>query len=130
VVLTLEEIDQDIADTQELFELARAENDDSTLTALQTDVADLEHRVSDMEFRRMFSNPADPNNCFVDIQAGAGGTEAQDWASMLLRQYLKYCERKGFKADVLELSDGDVAGIKSASIKVEGEYAYGTLRTG
>jgi peptide chain release factor 2 len=77
----------------------------------------------------MFSNPADPLNCFVDIQAGAGGTEAQDWASMLLRQYLRYCERKDFKTEVLEESDGDVAGIKSATIKVEGEYAFGYLRT-
>ncbi len=77
----------------------------------------------------MFSNPADPNNCFIDIQAGAGGTEACDWAAMLLRQYLRYCERKGFKTEVLEESEGDVAGIKSATIKVEGEYAYGFLRT-
>jgi len=77
----------------------------------------------------MFSNPADPANCFIDIQAGAGGTEAQDWASMLLRQYLKYCERKGFKADLLEESAGDTAGIKSATIKVEGDYAFGHLRT-
>jgi peptide chain release factor 2 len=77
----------------------------------------------------MFNNPADPNNCFIDIQAGAGGTEACDWASMLLRQYLKYAERKGFKAELLEESEGDVAGIKSASIKIEGDYAYGTLRT-
>jgi len=128
-VLNLEQIGQAIADTRELFELARIEEDDSTLIALQADVDELERRVSDMEFRRMFNNPADPNNCFIDIQAGAGGTEAQDWASMLLRQYLKYCERKSFKAEVLELSDGEVAGIKSASIKVEGEYAYGTLRT-
>ncbi len=77
----------------------------------------------------MFSNPADPNNCFIDIQAGAGGTEACDWASMLLRQYLRYCERKGFKAEVLEESDGDVAGIKNSTVKVTGEYAYGFLRT-
>jgi len=82
-----------------------------------------------MEFRRMFNNPMDPNNCFIDIQAGAGGTEAQDWASMLLRQYLRYCERKGFKVEILEQSDGDVAGIKTATLKVEGEYAYGFLRT-
>jgi len=77
----------------------------------------------------MFNNPADANNCFIDIQAGAGGTEACDWASMLLRQYLKYCERKGFKVEVLEETDGDVAGIRSASLKVEGDYAYGLLRT-
>jgi peptide chain release factor 2 len=129
IVLNLEEIDRAIIDTQELFALAREEDDEATLSALQEDVAGLERRISDMEFRRMFHNPADPNNCFVDIQAGAGGTEAQDWASMLLRQYLKYCERKGFKAEVLELSEGEVAGIKSASIKVAGEYAYGMLRT-
>lgn len=77
----------------------------------------------------MFSNPADPNNCFIDITAGAGGTEAQDWASILMRQYLRYCERKGFKAEVMEESEGEVAGIKSATIKVEGDYAYGFLRT-
>ncbi|MGA9991301.1 MAG: peptide chain release factor 2, partial [Thiobacillaceae bacterium] len=129
VVLNLEQIGQAIDDTRELFELARIEEDDSTLVALQSDVDEMERRVSAMEFRRMFNNPADPNNCFIDIQAGAGGTEAQDWAAMLLRQYLKYCERKGFKAEILELSDGEVAGIKSASIKAEGEYAYGTLRT-
>jgi hypothetical protein len=85
--------------------------------------------VEQLEFRRMFSNPADPLNCFIDIQAGAGGTEACDWASMLLRQYLKYCERKGFKAEVLEETEGDVAGIRSATIKVEGDYAFGHLRT-
>jgi peptide chain release factor 2 len=93
------------------------------------DVDAIEAEVAGLEFRRMFSNPADPNNCFIDIQAGAGGTEACDWASMLLRQYLRYAERKGFKAEVLEESEGDVAGIRSASIKVEGEYAYGYLRT-
>jgi peptide chain release factor 2 len=82
-----------------------------------------------MEFRRMFSNPMDSNNCFLDIQAGTGGTEAQDWAQMLERMYLRYCERKGFSVEVLEESPGEVAGIKSASLKVSGEYAYGTLRT-
>jgi peptide chain release factor 2 len=85
--------------------------------------------VEDLEFRRMFSNPADPNPCFVEIQAGAGGTEAQDWAAMLLRQYLRYCERKGFDTEVLEESPGDVAGIKGATIRVDGDYAYGYLRT-
>src|SRR6185295_10550710 len=89
----------------------------------------LEARIAELEFRRMFNNPADPSNCFIDIQAGAGGTEACDWAAMLLRQYLKYCEKKGFKAEVLEETEGDVAGIKSATIKVEGEYAFGLLRT-
>jgi len=109
--------------------MAREENDEDTLVSCEADAAGLEKRVEDMEFRRMFSNPADPNNCFIDIQAGAGGTEACDWAAMLMRQYIRYCERKGFKTEVLEESDGDVAGIKSATIKVEGEYAYGFLRT-
>jgi peptide chain release factor 2 len=109
--------------------MAREENDEDTLVACETDAAALEARVADLEFRRMFANPADPNNAFIDIQAGAGGTEACDWASMLLRQYLRYCERKGFKTEVLEESEGDVAGIKNATIKVEGEYAYGFLRT-
>lgn len=126
---TLTALDNDLRDANELFEMAREENDEDTLVASEADADALRLRVEDMEFRRMFSNPADPNNCFIDIQAGAGGTEACDWASMLLRQYLRYCERKGFKTEVLEESEGDVAGIKSATIKVEGEYAYGYLRT-
>ncbi len=129
VVTTLSTLDNDLRDTQDLFDMAREENDEDTLIACEADAAALEIRVADMEFRRMFSNPADPNNAFIDIQAGAGGTEACDWAAMLLRQYLRYCERKGFKTEVLEESEGDVAGIKSATIKVEGEYAYGFLRT-
>ncbi len=129
VVLVLDRVATSLKDAADLFEMAREENDDETLEAIQADVAVLEKDVSTLEFRRTFNNPADPNNCFIDIQAGAGGTEACDWASMLLRQYLKYAERKGFKAELLEESDGDVAGIKSASIKIEGEYAYGTLRT-
>ncbi|MEM5286291.1 peptide chain release factor 2 [Paraburkholderia sabiae] len=129
VVEVLSTLDNDLRDTQDLFDMAREENDEDTLVACEEDAAKLTARVEDMEFRRMFSNPADPNNAFIDIQAGAGGTEACDWASMLLRQYLRYCERKGFKTEVLEESEGDVAGIKSATIKVEGEYAYGFLRT-
>jgi peptide chain release factor 2 len=129
VVVTLSDIAQQLADAQDLFDLARGEDDDDTLISIEGDLAGLDERVGKLEFRRMFANPADPNNCFIDIQAGAGGTEACDWASMLLRQYLKYCERKGFKAEVLEQTDGDVAGIRSASIKVEGDYAYGFLRT-
>jgi peptide chain release factor 2 len=93
------------------------------------DVRGLEKLVAGLEFRRMFSNPMDPNNCFVDINAGQGGTEAQDWTQMLLRMYMKYCDRRGFKAELLEESDGEVAGLKSASIKVSGPYAYGYLRT-
>ncbi len=125
----LDGIENDTRDTQDLFEMAREEGDEDTLVAIETDAQAIEARVADVEFRRMFANPADPNNAFIDIQAGAGGTEACDWASMLLRQYVRYCERKGFKTEVLEESEGDVAGIKSATIKVEGEYAYGFLRT-
>ncbi|MEN3277094.1 MAG: peptide chain release factor 2, partial [Massilia sp.] len=109
--------------------MGREENDHDTLEAVGSDVEAIQKVIEAMEFRRMFSNPMDHANCFIDIQAGAGGTEAQDWASMLLRQYLRYCERKGFKAEILEQSDGEVAGIKTATIKVEGEYAYGHLRT-
>jgi peptide chain release factor 2 len=109
--------------------MAREENDEDTLVAVEGDAHALQQQVEGLEFRRMFSNPLDKNNCFIDIQAGAGGTEAQDWASMLLRQYLRYCERKGFKTEILEQSDGEVAGIKTATIKVEGDYAYGFLRT-
>ena len=96
---------------------------------MRADVTKLEQTIADLEFRRMFANPMDPNNCFVDIQAGSGGTEAQDWGAMLLRMYLRYCERKGYRTEVLEESPGEVAGIKSASIKVEGDYAFGYLRT-
>jgi peptide chain release factor 2 len=96
---------------------------------IEADAAKLEATVAGLEFRRMFHQAEDPLNCFLDLQAGAGGTEAQDWCQMLLRQYLKYCERKGFKTEVMEESAGDVAGIKSATIKVEGEYAFGLLRT-
>jgi peptide chain release factor 2 len=129
IVNALTEVDNGLRDGRELFEMAREENDDATLLGIEVDTRELERRVEEMEFRRMFSNPMDPNNCFVDIQAGSGGTEAQDWASMLLRMYVKYCEKRGFKVEVLEESEGDVAGIKSASLKVSGDYAYGFLRT-
>ncbi|MCC2596779.1 peptide chain release factor 2 [Pusillimonas sp. MFBS29] len=129
VVHTLTEIATGLSDAQELFELAADDDDDATLAAVEHDTDAIGARLEELEFRRMFSNPADPLNCFMDIQAGAGGTEAQDWASILLRQYLRYCENKDFKTEVLEESDGDVAGIKSATIKIEGEYAFGLLRT-
>jgi peptide chain release factor 2 len=129
VVSTLSGVSSRLGDARDLFELARDEDDEDTLAAVEGDLDAAEKLVADLEFRRMFNNPADPNNCFIDIQAGAGGTEACDWASMLLRQYLKYCERKGWKTELLEQTDGDVAGIRSASIKVEGDYAYGFLRT-
>jgi peptide chain release factor 2 len=129
IVGTLVGLDTGLGDSRELFELARGEGDDATLVAVKDDVARLEKTIADLEFRRMFNNPLDPANCFIDIQAGSGGTEAQDWASMLLRMYLKYCEKKGYKTELLEESAGDVAGIKSASVKVEGDYAFGFLRT-
>ena len=116
-------------DASELYAMAREEQDDDSLITIESDAQETKKLVEDLEFRRMFNNPMDPNNCFIDIQAGAGGTEAQDWASMILRQYLRYCERKGFKPEIMEQSDGDVAGIKTATIKVEGDYAYGFLRT-
>ena len=109
--------------------MARDESDDSTLNSIAADLWKLETKVADLEFRRMFSNPMDPNNCFLDIQSGSGGTEAQDWAQMLLRMYVRYAERRGYSVDVLEESQGDVAGLKSASLKISGEYAYGSLRT-
>ncbi|WP_156454393.1 peptide chain release factor 2 [Lampropedia cohaerens] len=129
VVLTLERLTQELADNSELFEMAKAEGDDDSLEAIENLVEQLRPEVEQLEFRRMFNQEADPLNCFIDIQAGAGGTEANDWAAMLLRQYLKYAERKGFKATIEDETPGDVAGIKSATIKVEGEYAYGLLRT-
>ncbi len=129
VVETLTRLHTGIAEAQELFELASDDDDDATLLAIEDDCSALGEQLEALEFRRMFDNPADPMNCFMDIQAGAGGTEAQDWASILLRQYLRYCERKDFKTEILEESDGDVAGIKSATIKIEGEYAFGHLRT-
>ncbi|WP_285614409.1 peptide chain release factor 2 [Hydrogenophilus thermoluteolus] len=113
----------------ELLELAREEADEATLTSIRDDAKRLDDAIAKLELRRMFNDPMDPNNCFIEIQAGAGGTEAQDWASMLLRMYLRYCEQKGFVTEILEESEGEVAGIKSATVKVSGDHAYGYLRT-
>jgi peptide chain release factor 2 len=129
VVGTLGRVGAGLSDSAELFELARADKDDATLEEISREAQRLEAEVAALEFRRMFSNPLDRNNCFVDIQAGSGGTEAQDWAAMLERMYLKYCDRKGFSAEVLEHTPGEVAGVKSATLKVSGDYAYGSLRT-
>jgi len=129
VVGTINYLTDNITASQELLEMAKEEGDTDTILSIESDTDAMRKQVEDLEFRRMFSNSMDPSSCFIDIQSGAGGTEACDWASMLLRQYIRYCERKGFKAEVLETSDGDVAGIKSATIKVDGEYAYGHLRT-
>ena len=127
--VAIRQLDTGLGDSSELFEMARADNDDASLQTIETDALALEKSVADMEFRRMFSNPMDPNNCFVDIQAGSGGTEAQDWAQTLERMYLRYCERKGFRVELLEESPGEVAGIKSVALKVIGDYAFGHLRT-
>jgi len=129
VVQSITALDAGLRDTQELFDIAREETDDATLVSVEHDAEKLEKTVADMEFRRMFSNPMDPNNCFLDIQSGSGGTEAQDWTAILERMYLRYCERKGFKVELLEESPGEVAGVKSAAFKVTGDYAYGHLRT-
>jgi len=129
IVLTLDEIEQQSTDLKDLFDLAEAEDDEDTLSAVETDLVGLEQKVHQLEFRRMFSHPMDPSSCFIEIQAGAGGTEAQDWAGMLERMYLRYCERKGFDVEIMEESEGEVAGIKGATIKVNGDYAYGFLRT-
>jgi peptide chain release factor 2 len=129
VVLTLDRLSSGLVDAKDLLDLAVEEDDEGTLADVVTELDTLEKAVADLEFRRMFSGKMDPANCFVDIQAGAGGTEAQDWASMLFRMYLRWADRHGFKAEVLEESDGEVAGLKSATIRIEGAYAFGWLRT-
>ena len=129
VVVTLAHIGQELSDNTELYDMAKEEADLDSLATIEEEIVKIEPQIAQMEFRRMFNNPADPLNAFLDIQAGAGGTEACDWASMLLRQYLRYAERKGFTANLEDETAGDVAGIKSATIKIEGEYAFGLLRT-
>ena len=129
VVNMIDHLTTNLADNAELFDMVKEEGDVDSLVQIEADAAKLQEIVEGLEFRRMFNNPADPSNCFIDIQAGAGGTEACDWAGMLLRQYLKYAERKGFKTTMEDETPGEVAGIKNATIKVEGEYAFGHLRT-
>jgi peptide chain release factor 2 len=129
VVHVIDRLSQELSDNTELFEMSKADGDEAGMKAIEGEAGKVAAEVEKMEFRRMFNNPADPLNAFLDIQAGAGGTEACDWASMLLRQYLKYAERKGFKTTIEDETAGDTAGIKGATIKVEGEYAFGLLRT-
>ena len=129
VVVTLQTITTQSRDLKDLYELAEAEDDDDTFEAVEAELNDLEAEVQKLEFRRMFSNPMDPNNCFIEIQSGAGGTEAQDWAGMLERMYLRYGEKKGFNVELLEQTEGDIAGIKNCTIKMSGDYAYGFLRS-
>jgi peptide chain release factor 2 len=129
IVSTLKKLKSGVADMKELLDMAVEENDEGTAAEVSAELDKLEVEVSNLEFRRMFAGKMDANNCYLDIQAGSGGTEAQDWASMLLRMYLRWGERRGFKTELVEVSDGEVAGIKSATIRFEGEYAYGWLRT-
>jgi peptide chain release factor 2 len=129
IVEKMHRLEAGVRDAGELFEMARGDNDEASLLSIESDVEALAKQVGEVEFQRMFNNPLDPNNCFIEIQAGAGGTEAQDWASMLERMYLRYAERRGFKPELLEETEGEVAGIKSATIKVSGDYAFGMLRT-
>jgi len=129
VVNTVLKVERDLRDARELFEMASGEGDDDSVLSVAEDLGSVETVVAGMEFRRMFSGELDSANCFIDIQSGAGGTEAQDWASMLLRMYLHYCEKRGFQSELLEDSPGEVAGLKSATLKISGEYAYGYLRT-
>jgi len=129
VVNNLVRIDSGLNDAEELLAMAVEENDEDTVDMVALDLEGFEKDVADLEFRRMFSGEMDSNNAFLDIQSGAGGTEAQDWAEMLLRMYLRWGERRGYKTELMEASPGDVAGIKSATIKFEGDYAFGWLRT-
>jgi peptide chain release factor 2 len=129
VVFGLEKLFSGLDDIEELLEMALAEDDEESIDDIILELDSLEQEVAGLEFRRMFSGEMDENNAFIDIQAGSGGTEAQDWASMLLRMYLRWGEKEGFKTEVLEVSDGEVAGIKGATVKFSGEYAFGWLRT-
>ena len=128
-MLTLEQLDGGLADAADLLQMAVEEGDEDTVNAVVTDLEGFERQVAELEFRRMFSGEMDPNNAFLDIQAGSGGTEAQDWAEMLLRMYLRWAETHGFKTEIIEASAGEVAGLKSATARIAGEYAYGWLRT-
>ena len=129
VVTTIEALDAGCDDADELLDLAVEEQDEETARSVEQDLASLEAELEKLEFRRMFAGETDPNNAYLDIQAGSGGTEAQDWAEMLLRMYLRWGEDKGFKTTLVEASAGEVAGLKSATIQFEGDYAFGWLRT-
>ncbi|MBS0910048.1 peptide chain release factor 2 [Tatumella sp. JGM118] len=129
VVSTLNQMAQGLEDVNGLLELAIEADDEETFNEAIAELDELDKKLADLEFRRMFSGEYDSADCYIDLQAGSGGTEAQDWANMLLRMYLRWAEAKGFKTDVIEESEGDVAGIKSATIRISGEYAFGWLRT-
>jgi len=129
IVSTLDKVSTGVADCLEMLELAAEEQDQGLADEIAHDLDDIESELAALEFQRMFSGDMDQNNAFIDIQSGSGGTEAQDWANMILRMYLRWAEAQGFKAEIIELSEGEVAGIKSATVKVSGDYAFGFLRT-
>jgi len=129
IVVTIEELDTSLDDAGELLEMSVEEDDEDSVISIADDLKLLEEKVVELEFRRMFSGELDANSAFVDIQSGSGGTEAQDWAEMVLRMYLRWGEAHGFKTELMEASPGDVAGIKSATISIQGDYVYGRLRT-
>ncbi|WP_119005721.1 peptide chain release factor 2 [Vibrio ezurae] len=129
VVETIDLLDQGVEDVDGLLELAVEEQDQETFDEIEPELAELEAKLNKLEFRRMFSGDHDASDCYIDLQSGSGGTEAQDWTSMMLRMYLRWAEAKGFKVEVIEVSDGDVAGLKGATVRIAGEYAYGWLRT-
>jgi len=129
IVSTLDAVKNGVSDSAEMLQLAAEEEDQGLVDDVTEDLNKLENQLAVLEFQRMFSGPMDENNAFIDIQSGSGGTEAQDWANMILRMYLRWAESEGFKAEIIELSEGEVAGIKSATVKVAGEYAFGFLRT-
>ncbi|ANS86354.1 Peptide chain release factor [Vibrio scophthalmi] len=129
VVETIDQLEQGVEDVEGLLELAVEEEDQETFDEIEPELAELEDKLAKLEFRRMFSGDHDASDCYIDLQSGSGGTEAQDWTSMMLRMYLRWAEAKGFKTEVIEVSDGDVAGLKGATVKISGEYAYGWLRT-
>ena len=129
IVETIHKLDQGTEDVEGLVELAVEAEDEDTFIEAQTELEGLIEQLEVLEFRRMFSGPNDENDCYIDIQSGSGGTEAQDWANMLLRMYLRWGEAHGFKTELIEVSEGEVAGIKSATLRVQGEYAFGWLRT-
>ncbi len=129
MVETLDSLESGVADAKELLDMAVEEDDEETVEEVRTELARLAEDLGKLEFRRMFSGEMDPNNAYLDIQAGSGGTEAQDWANILLRMYLRWADHNGFEATIMELSAGDVAGIKGATLHIKGDYAFGWLRT-
>ncbi len=129
MVETINQLEQGVEDVEGLLELAVEEEDQETFDEIEPELAELEAKLEQLEFRRMFAGDHDSSDCYIDLQSGSGGTEAQDWTSMMLRMYLRWAEAKGFKTEVIEVSEGEVAGLKGATVKISGEYAYGWLRT-